>query len=187
MQFHRSFVFAELGPGKERQAQIDGSGIESVDGLLQLQAEVLVGIKQTGLGDQHLGKVGVDPPVPHAVGVGQGIAGYLSPDTQMIKLRLHRPQTGFDVAQAFPVGQLGEGQAEKLIPAGKTLDLVMSMIPLDAFVEFVNRKKIHQLGKECFAGIHQPPPFAGQRKYGFGENPNSNRKISRCPENPLIS
>jgi len=37
----------------------------------------------------------------------------------MIKLRLLRAQTGFDIAQAFAPGELGEGQTEKLIPAGE--------------------------------------------------------------------
>ena len=42
MQFHRSFVFAKLGPGKKCQAQIDGGGIERVNRLGQLDAEVVV-------------------------------------------------------------------------------------------------------------------------------------------------
>src|SRR2546429_187175 len=42
MEFHRSFVFAKLGPGKKRQAQIDRRGIERVNGLGQLDAEAAV-------------------------------------------------------------------------------------------------------------------------------------------------
>src|SRR4029434_10286190 len=33
VQFHRRFVFAKLGPRKQRQAQVDGGGIQGVDRL----------------------------------------------------------------------------------------------------------------------------------------------------------
>ena len=37
-----------------------------------------------------------------------------------------------DVAQALAIGELGEGRAEVLLEAGKTLDLVLSAITRDA-------------------------------------------------------
>ena len=39
MQFDGAFLAAELRPGKQRQAQIDGGGVEGIDGLVQLHAE----------------------------------------------------------------------------------------------------------------------------------------------------
>src|SRR4051812_40313836 len=68
VEFDRAFVFAELGPGKKREAQIDGSGIEGVDSLVQRQAETVAQIKFSRLSDQHLRKVGVNAPVARRVG-----------------------------------------------------------------------------------------------------------------------
>src|SRR6266571_7458344 len=53
VQFHRSFVFAKLGPGKKRQTQIDRGGIERVNSLGQLSAEAVVGVERSGAGNQH--------------------------------------------------------------------------------------------------------------------------------------
>src|SRR5437879_11589357 len=50
VQFHRSFVFAKLGPGKKRQTQIDRGGIERVNSLGQLSAEAVVGVERSGAG-----------------------------------------------------------------------------------------------------------------------------------------
>jgi hypothetical protein len=70
VQFHRSFVFAKLGPGKKRQAQIDRGGIERVSGLGQFDAEAVVRVERSRAGNQHLRKVGVDAPVAHRVRMG---------------------------------------------------------------------------------------------------------------------
>ena len=51
MELDRSFALAELSPREKRQTKIDGGGIEGIDGLLQLDAKVFVGIKTSGLGN----------------------------------------------------------------------------------------------------------------------------------------
>ena len=56
----------------------------------------------------------------------------------MIEFPLSRAQTGLDVAEAFPIGQLSEGHAEKLAPARKVFDLVVAVVSLNAFLEFVD-------------------------------------------------
>ena len=47
---------------------------KSVGGLIQIDAERFVGIEFPGLGDEDVGKIGVDAPVAPLVGVGQGAA-----------------------------------------------------------------------------------------------------------------
>lgn len=56
------------------EAQIDGSGVERVCGLLQVHAERLGSVELPGLMDEDLREVGVDPPIPFLVGDGQGVA-----------------------------------------------------------------------------------------------------------------
>ena len=68
----------------------------------------VVGIKDAGPIDQPLREVGIDPPVPVFVGVRQGRAPNGVPEPAMVELARLRLETGLDVAQALPVGQLRE-------------------------------------------------------------------------------
>jgi hypothetical protein len=61
----------EARPGKDRQAQVDGRGIERVNGLGKAGAEVVVGIEAARDVAERLGEVGIDPPVAAFVGIGQ--------------------------------------------------------------------------------------------------------------------
>ncbi len=53
----------ERRPRKQRQAEVDGGGIERVDGVGEIDAKSVVGVQAPGDGDQGLGEVGVDSPV----------------------------------------------------------------------------------------------------------------------------
>ena len=46
MHLHRGFVLAKLGPGKQRKAKIDGGRIQSVQTLIQIHADGIVGIQR---------------------------------------------------------------------------------------------------------------------------------------------
>ncbi len=99
VEFYRSLLLAKLGPGKKRQAQIDGGGIERVNRLGQLHAEAaVVGVERSRAGNQHLREVGVDAPIAHRVRMSQGVARDLTANAEMIELGLLRAQTSFDVA-----------------------------------------------------------------------------------------
>jgi hypothetical protein len=63
-------------------------------------------------------------------------------------------QTSFDVAQALAIGQLRERQTEELIQTGEALYLVVATVALNATVELVQRKEIHQLRKHGPASVH---------------------------------
>ncbi len=66
--------------------------------------------------DQHLSEIGEDVPVVDAVGIGQCAPRDVAAEARMVELGLEGSQTRLDVAQAFAEGQLGERQAEELIP-----------------------------------------------------------------------
>ena len=93
----------------------------------------------------------------------------------MIEFCLCCPQTCLDVSQALPVGQLGKGHAEILVPASETLYLVVSIIAFYALPEIVHGNKIHQLGEYGTTRVHQPSPSARMQKYGLLQNIFSNR------------
>ena len=175
MEFYCPLPFSELGPGKQSQAEVYGGRIQGVDHLIQFDAEGIGGIKASGFCDQDLSKIGIDLPISGLIGVGQGIAGDLAPDAQVIKSGLGCPQAGLDIPQAFPVGELGEGHAEILVPAGKTYHLVVAVEPIDALSELVCGDKIHQLSKDRFPGIHALSPFALMQETCISEKLISNR------------
>jgi hypothetical protein len=138
MQFHCAFVGSELGPWEKGQTQIDGGGVQSIGGLIQFDSEGIVGVEATSLADKDLGKVGIDSPISDLVGVSQGIARDLSSKAHVIEFPLGRTQTCLDVSETFPIGQLSKGHAKELAPAGKVFDLVVTVVSLNAFLEFVN-------------------------------------------------
>lgn len=87
----------------------------------------------------------------------------------MIELGGLSSQTCFDISEALSIGQLGKGQSEKMLPARKTLDLVVALVALHAEAKLVSgRKKVHQLSKDRFARIHPKAPSTKMLKYGFG-------------------
>lgn len=147
VQFDGGLGLPEIGPGEERQAKVDGSGIEGVGYFFQLHAEGILGEELLSYPDQFLGEGFVDSPVPHRVGPGQGVAGHVAPDAQMIEPFSGGAQTQFDVAQAFPPGQLGKGQAQELIPTGKGAHSMISIELADTAIEKVLGQVVHQLGE----------------------------------------
>lgn len=138
VQFHSAFVGSELGPREKGETQIDGSGVQSIGGLIQFDSEGIVGVEVTSLADEDLGKVGIDSPISDLVGMSQGIARDLSSEAHVIEFPLSRAQTCLDVSETFPIGQLGKGHAEELVPARKVFDLVVTVVSLNAFLKFVN-------------------------------------------------
>lgn len=138
MQFHSAFVSSELGPWEKGQTQIDRGGVQSIGGLIQFDSKGMVGVEATSLANENLCKVGIDSPISDLIGMSQSIARDLSSKAHVIEFPLGRTQTCLDVSKTFPIGQLSKGHAEELVPAREVFDLVVAIVLLNAFVEFVN-------------------------------------------------
>jgi hypothetical protein len=175
VELHRPVAFAERGPGEQRQAQIDDGGVQGVDGLRQFDPESFRGVQGTGCRDQPLSEVGVDLPVAHLVGMGERVAGDRAAEPHVVELGLGDPQAGLNIPQALPEGQLGKGHAEELVPAREALDLVVSLVAVDALAELVRGNEVHQLGEDRFASVHGPSPPSKMREYGPWRLAISNR------------
>jgi hypothetical protein len=175
MQLDGCLGRAEHGPGKYRQTQIDGGGIERVDGFLQRDAERLLRIPPPGDADQALGEIGIDAPVAHGVGMGQRVASHRRTNPEMIKLGTLCTQAYFDVPQAFPIAQLCEGHAQELIQAGEGLHFELAPIAGDATAEGSQRQMLHQLRKHQLALVHRWPPRDSASQGGRSGMRSSNR------------
>jgi hypothetical protein len=77
-------------------------------------------------------EIGVDPAVAPLVRIGEGAPGDPAPQARMVELGLQGAEAGLDVAQALPVRELGEGEAEELVVAGECPDLeARTLTPLE--------------------------------------------------------
>ena len=83
-------------------------------------------------------------------------------------------KTGHDIAETFPVGQLGKGQTEELIETRKALDLVVPAVTPDAFSKFVQRQEGHDLGEDGRLGVHRSLLEVGQKSADYTKS-RSNR------------
>ena len=86
-----------LGLANERQRQIDHSGIQGKDALLQLCDLRFVSVEATSLDDKFLSQCAVNTPVALLVRFGQVVASYPRVNAQMVEMLLARLQTNLDV------------------------------------------------------------------------------------------
>src|SRR5882672_2179308 len=86
MKLHRRFGLAKRRPRKQRQAQVDSGGVQSVDDLLQFDPQRLLRIQASRDSDQVLCEIGIDAPVALRIRVGQRVAGNLAADAHVIEL-----------------------------------------------------------------------------------------------------
>jgi len=74
----------------------------------------------------------------------------------VVQFALHRTQTGLDIAQAFPIGQLREGHGQILIAAGKSAQPDVAPVALDATAKLPVGKEANQLREDGTALVHEP-------------------------------
>ncbi len=63
MELDGTFPLAEKGSGEQLEAQSDRGRIESINRILEIQAEIFVLIESMGFSDEEAGEVGEDSPV----------------------------------------------------------------------------------------------------------------------------
>ena len=86
MEFDGGFGLSEMRPGEDGQAQVDGGGVQGIDGVIEFDSQVVLGIQGSGEADEGVGEVGIQAPVALPVGVGQGIAGHAAAQAQVVEL-----------------------------------------------------------------------------------------------------
>jgi hypothetical protein len=184
VHLHRRLGGAKQCPWKQRQAQVDGGGVQRVSGVRQLDTKALVDVKLARLRDQALGEFGLDAPMPRLVGIGQRRAFDRMSQTHVVELGRVRRQASFDIAQTLAISQLREGHHSKLLGTGKRLHVALATMSLDDTGETRPRQKIHQLGEQRLAGVH------GRLRVRYSRNPpgtrfcRSNRHHPSSPEIP---
>src|ERR1039458_3641444 len=154
MQLDRGLPCTKARPRKHRQAEIDGRGIQSIDCIVQIEAERFGGIHGARDVDEHLCKVGEDAPVMSFIGIGQSGPGNPASNAHVIELAVDRSQAGFDITQALAIRQLSKCDAKELIETGKSPEFTITAVAFDALVELVGRDVIDQLREDDAADMH---------------------------------
>ena len=95
-------------PGEEFQAEVDGGGVERVNGLGERGREWFVRIEGSGVADQDVGEVGEDAPIVGAVGIGERAPRNVRAKAGVVAFVFDSMEAGFDVAKTFAVGELSE-------------------------------------------------------------------------------
>jgi len=86
---------------------------------------------------------------------GQGTASNAGTDVHVVELVALGFATGFDVAQAFPVRELGKCHAPILILIAETLDVPVAIVALNTTSKGMQRHMIHRLREDKFACVHR--------------------------------
>lgn len=177
---------AEVRPGEQRQAQVDGRRIQRIERLLETQTAVLALMQLDCDGNQPMAEGFEQTPVAPLVGIGQGGAGNLAANPDVVELGALRVQAGHQIAQALASGELGIGDAEKMVPGREVPDAVVRGEPIDQMLEVAERHKTQQLRENRLAAIHGVAPFAEKSGNDTGQKPLaiSNRRNQESRQNP---
>ena len=166
VQFDSGLVTSKLGPREEREAQIDGGGVQCISILFQFDSKRFVGVKSQSLLNQHLSEVGEDAPVAFFVGIGQGAASDRMAQAAVVELGANSVEASGDVAQTLAIGELGKSHGQKLFVSGEGAHAPVAIVASDTLVQFVLRQLIHELSEHGSSFVHN-----GQIPRGSGERP----------------
>jgi hypothetical protein len=90
VHFDGTLVLPKFRPREQRQAQIDGGRIQSVQTLIEFDTDRIVEIEWPRHADQDLCKIRKDPPVAILIGVGERGARHFAAEAHVVKLAAHR-------------------------------------------------------------------------------------------------
>ena len=154
MHLDPSFGASEIGPREETQREIDRGGIQSVNRVLQFQSEILSGVKDTCLAHEAASKILPESVVPLLVGIGQGGLGNSFSKTKMVEGFASGVETGGDIAQSFPPGQLRKSHADQLLSATEMTNFALRVVALDQSGESLPVDQIEDLGEDIATRVH---------------------------------
>ena len=154
MCFDSSLGLPEMGPGKQRQAQIDGGRVHCEDWAFEPQPQILVPIQGQGRDDQTLPERFEQPIVSALCGIGQRRAGDRVAKPNVIELGSLGVQTCHQIAQPRPARELRVGLADEMAPGREDRHLLVGLVDIDQMFEMAERNKLQQLRKDCLALVH---------------------------------
>ena len=162
VQFDGRFGGAKRCPGKQRQTQVDGGGVQRIDRgfefAQQRAIEFVARVQHSGRANQVLGQFGKDLPGTRGIGVGQGVArDTLAAQAHVIPLRTLLAQIELDAAQRIAPCELCVGHDIELIQTGKIFGFVLSTVRGNDARERLDGKFAHELREDELTRKHVHP------------------------------
>lgn len=148
---------AKRRPLEQGQTQIDGAGVQRVDGVVQANVQRIACVKFARTASQHGGQVRPDTPVARFVGIGQ--RGALDRRTKAHRVQLARVgrQTRLDVAQTLAPGQLCEGHGPELLGTRQGTHARVAAVALHDAREARPGNELHDLGEQVLPTFTAAP------------------------------
>jgi hypothetical protein len=150
-----TFGTSKVCPRKQRQAQIDGGGIQGEDLLSLLQSMLFVVIEFSSLFYENECQFLIHLQRSGSVGVGKSTQGYFITPTHVISIAVHSIQSGDHVTQTVTEGQLSKAHGYELNLARELTYTMISIVSLYYFSKVIFGNNIHKLSKDCFFRIHR--------------------------------
>jgi len=138
VDFGRALGGTELRPGKHRQTQVDGGGIQGVE--LVFEAEAVAWSQSLAASQQFMEQGLIERVGLLFVDPGQRGACHLGA-AEVIELGDLGREVAGDVAQAGPAGQLPKAQGNELGPARHLAQFLALVMPVGEGLEFMSRNK----------------------------------------------
>ena len=158
MQLDRSFGASKRCPLEQAQAQIDGRCVQGVDGVVEIEPQIGIGIELAGAANQHRRQIRPDTPIAGLVRVGQGRAMDRVAQAHRVKLARIGTERDLDIAQALAPSQLSKGHRTKLFGTAQSTHTRVARVSVDDASKAGPRNELHQLRKQCLARIHGASP-----------------------------
>jgi len=138
VSLHRRLVLPKVCPGEDRQAQIDGRGVERVERTIKtFEKRIIIVIQRTCTFDECLCKGFVHSPIALLVGVVQSGELDTCCEAEVIQLFRMSVDAEDDAARTFSKRELPKTEAEKLLPARKGFHGMISLVHVDAFLKII--------------------------------------------------
>ena len=155
VKFDGSFGSAELSPGEQFQAQVDGAAVERIGGILE--AEFVFGSDLLATIQKMIKEFFHDAVVPLGVGIRQSRT-FDRGQPEMIKLGFLGSQSRLNVPQAVLAAGLGIKKGGQLVPCGEFLDVSVPEMLGNRIVELMSGHEGQQLAHNCVRMHLQNPP-----------------------------
>ena len=154
VEFDGGFSLSKPSPRKETHAQVYRGRVDSVDDFVYLRDVSISSVQLASFANEDLSELEIDAPVARFVGVGEIGSSDQPANTHGVEQIGLGSEARFDIAQAFPESQLGEGHAKELIPCGKALALPGHGIVGYATIEMLPMDHVDNLRENETASIH---------------------------------
>ena len=144
-------------PVEQTQTQVDGGGVQRVDGGIEINAHGLFDVELPGLGNQAYGQRVINAPVPQIQCIGQSRTGGHVLQAHVKQLGLVGSEAHLDVAQRFAPGQLRKRHDTKHIGTTECANASVAVVAFNDATKRFPWHVLHDLCKKRLAGVHVVP------------------------------